>query len=61
MKRGKNLLEVEYDRCIKNIINSSGYITDAMVDGDLEKVDLYRAYLHSMVDKALSIKKLLNK
>jgi hypothetical protein len=61
MKKEMNLLEIEYDRCVRNIIESSGYITNCMVDGDLDKVDLYRNFLHNMIDKALSIKKLLNK
>jgi len=61
MKKGKNLLEIEYDRCLNNIIQSSEYITELAVNGDLDKVDLYRAYLGTMIEKAISIKKLLNK
>lgn len=60
MKRSNNLLEDEYDRCIRNIVQSSERITNMALEGDLDKVDLYRSFLHTMVDKALQLKKLIN-
>lgn len=60
MKRSNNLLEDEYDRCIRNIVQSSERITNMALEGDLDRVDLYRSFLHTMVDKALQLKKLIN-
>jgi hypothetical protein len=54
------ILIEEYDRCLNKIIASSDYITKMALNGDVEGVDLYRAYLHTMVDKAVRLKKLLN-
>lgn len=55
----KSLVD-EYNRCLDKIITSSDYITKMAIEGDIDKVDLYRAYLHTMVDKAIKIKKLIN-
>lgn len=60
MKRSNNLLEDEYERCIRNIVQSSERITNMALEGDLDRVDLYRSFLHTMVDKALQLKKLIN-
>jgi hypothetical protein len=30
------------------------------IEGDMDRVDLYRSHLHTMVDKALQLKKLIN-
>lgn len=60
MKRTNNLLEDEYDRCVRNIVQASERITNMALEGDLDKVDLYRSFLHTMVDKALQLKKLIN-
>ena len=60
MKRSNSLLEDEYDRCIRNIVQSSERITNMALEGDLDRVDLYRSFLHTMVDKALQLKKLIN-
>jgi len=54
------ILVTEYNRCLEKIISASDYITKMALDDDIERLDLYRAYLHTMVDKALKIKKLLN-
>lgn len=59
MKRTNNLLEDEYDRCVRNIVQASERITNMALEGDLDKVDLYRSFLHTMVDKALQLKKLI--
>lgn len=55
-----NLLRNEYERCLRNIIQASEYITKMTIDRDLDKVDLYRAYLHNVIDRAVEIKKLLS-
>ena len=34
MKRSNNLLEDEYDRCIRNIVQSSERITNMALEGD---------------------------
>lgn len=60
MRRDNNLLEDEYDRCVRNIVQASDRITNMALEGDLDKVDLYRSFLHTMVDKALQLKKLIN-
>lgn len=60
MKKDNNLLEDEYDRCVRNIVQASEYITNMALEGDLDRVDLYRSFLHTMVDKALQLKKLIN-
>jgi hypothetical protein len=56
----KSLLENEYDRCIRNILQASEYITKMTIDKDLDRVDLYRTFLNEMVDKAIQLKKLIN-
>jgi len=56
----KSLLEKEYDRCLRNIIQASEYITKMTLDEDVERVDLYRTFLNEMVDRAIQIKKLKN-
>lgn len=58
--KNTQLLENEYERCLRNIIQASEYITKMTIDRDLDKVDLYRAYLHTTIDRAIEIKKLLN-
>ena len=55
-----NLLQNEYERCLRNIIQASEHITKMTIDRDLDKVDLYRAYLHTVIDRAVELKKLLN-
>lgn len=55
-----NLLEEEYQRCLRNIIQASENITNMTIDEDLDRVDLYRAFLHTMIDKAIQLKKLIN-
>lgn len=60
MRNDNNLLEDEYDRCVRNIVQASEYITNMALEGDLDRVDLYRSFLHTMVDKALQLKKLIN-
>jgi len=55
-----NLLQDEYDRCLRNIIQASNYISQMADENDIEKVDLYRSFLHTMVDKAIQLKKLIN-
>jgi hypothetical protein len=56
----KSLLEKEYDRCLRSIIQASEYITKMTLDEDVERVDLYRTFLNEMVDRAIQIKKLKN-
>ena len=56
----KKILIDEYDKCLNKIIYSSDLIAKMALDGDIDRIDLYRAYLHTMVDKALKIKKLIN-
>ena len=55
-----NYLKDEYKKCIRQIIQSSEYITNMALEGDIDRVDLYRSHLHTMVDKALQLKKLIN-
>lgn len=50
----------EYKRCLRQIIESADYITKMTIEGDIDRVDLYRSHLHTMVDKALQLKKLIN-
>lgn len=57
---GSNLLQEEYQRCLRNIVQASENITNMAIDEDLDRVDLYRAFLHTMIDKAISLKKLIN-
>lgn len=55
-----NLLQEEYQRCLRNIVQASENITNMAIDEDLDRVDLYRSFLHTMIDKAISLKKLIN-
>lgn len=55
-----NLLRNEYERCLRNIIQASEYITKMTMDKDIERVDLYRVYLNQMVDRAVQLRKLIN-
>lgn len=59
--KSTQLLENEYERCLRQIIEASDYITKMTIDRDLDKVDLYRSYLHTIIDRAIELKKLLNK
>lgn len=59
--KNTNLLHNEYERCLKQIIQASQYIADMTLNKDLDKVDLYRSYLHTVIDRAIELKKLLNK
>lgn len=59
--KSTNLLHNEYERCLRQIIDASDYIAKMTMDGDLDKVDLYRSYLHTIIDRAIELKKLLNK
>ncbi len=56
-----NTLENEYNRCLDKITTASEYITNMALDRDVDKIDLYRSYLNEMVDRAVGLKKLLNK
>lgn len=56
-----NYLRKEYEKCLRIIIQSSDSITNMAMDGDIDKVDLYRSHLHSMIDKAVQLKKLINR
>lgn len=53
-------LEENYRKCISNIISASDYITKMAIEGDIDKVDLYRVFLNEMVDKAIKIKMTLS-
>lgn len=59
--KSTQLLENEYERCLRQIIDASDYIAKMTIDRDLDKVDLYRSYLHTIIDRAVELKKLLNK
>ena len=59
--KNTQLLENEYERCLRQIVEASNYITNMAIEGDVDKVDLYRAYLHTVIDRAVELKKLLNK
>lgn len=59
--KNTQLLENEYERCLRQIVEASNYIANMAVEGDVDKVDLYRAYLHTVIDRAVELKKLLNK
>ena len=54
------MLKNEYERCIRNILQASEYITKMTLERDIERVDLYRTYLNQMVDRAVQLKKLIN-
>lgn len=54
------MLKNEYERCIRNILQASEYITNMTMERDIERVDLYRTYLNQMVDRAVQLKKLIN-
>lgn len=59
--KNTQLLENEYERCLRQIVEASNYIANMAIEGDVDKVDLYRAYLHTVIDRAVELKKLLNK
>jgi len=54
------MLKNEYERCIRNILQASEYITNMTMEGDIDRVDLYRTFLNQMVDRAVQLKKLMN-
>lgn len=54
------MLKNEYERCLRSILQASEYITKMTMDRDIDRVDLYRAYLNQMVDRAVQLKKLMN-
>jgi hypothetical protein len=54
------MLKTEYERCLRNILQSSEYITNMTMDRDIDKIDLYRTFLNQMVDRAVQLKKLIN-
>lgn len=56
----KSLLEIEYERCIRNILEASDKITNMALQEDIDRLDLYRTFLNEMVDRAVQIKKLKN-
>jgi hypothetical protein len=59
--KNTQLLENEYERCLRQIIEASNYIANMALEGDVDKVDLYRSYLHTVIDRAVELKKLLNR
>ena len=59
--KNTQLLENEYERCLRQIVEASNYITNMALEGDVDKVDLYRSYLHTVIDRAIELKKLLNR
>lgn len=54
------MLKNEYERCLRSILQASEYITNMTMDKDIDRVDLYRAYLNQMVDRAVQLRKLMN-